>query len=170
MQTQGAAACGMCIEVLAVDNMPALNDQLTKWDYKKNITVPFIAMIFDQCTDPICEWNGYLDFVSAILWSTALYVPQWHAHHQPLLSGVSIRPHERLTLEFMLFVSNECANRTCTARSSRWPRVRPRIPHHVSMHFHFQFWPKLKVPLGLMEWHRQASALISARINCPMRC
>lgn len=125
MQTQGAAACGMCIEVLAVDNMPALNDQLTKWDYKKNITVPFIAMIFDQCTDPICEWNGYLDFVSAIRWSSALYVPQWHAHHQPLLSGVSIRPHERLTLEFMLFVSNECANRTCTARSSRWPRVRP---------------------------------------------
>lgn len=92
MQTQGAAACGMCIEVLAVDNMPSLNDQLTKWDYKKNITVPFIAMIFDQCTDPICEWNGYLDFVSAILLSSALYVPQSHTHYQPLCL------HERVTL------------------------------------------------------------------------
>jgi hypothetical protein len=65
-QTQGAAACGMCIEVTRVDNMPALNDQLTEWNYKKNISVPFIAMIFDQCTDPICEWNGYLDFVSVL--------------------------------------------------------------------------------------------------------
>ena len=32
------------------------------WDYNRNISVPFIAMVFDQCTDPICDQTGYLDF------------------------------------------------------------------------------------------------------------
>jgi hypothetical protein len=26
------------------------------------VTVPFLAMVFDQCTDPICDQTGYLDF------------------------------------------------------------------------------------------------------------
>jgi len=60
-QAEGAAACGMCIEVTKAENMPDIHDELTRWDYAKDIKTPFIAMIFDQCTDPICE-TGYLDF------------------------------------------------------------------------------------------------------------
>lgn len=60
--TEGAATCGMCIEVLRADNVPELSHDLTNWDYQKNISLPFIAMVFDQCTDPICDHQGYLDF------------------------------------------------------------------------------------------------------------
>lgn len=52
----------MCIEVTKVENMPELGDELTTWSSGSNITVPFIAMVFDQCTDPICDESGYLDF------------------------------------------------------------------------------------------------------------
>ena len=61
-QTEGAAACGMCIEVTKVENMPLLSTNNTSWDYGENISVPFLAMVFDQCDDPVCDQNGYLDF------------------------------------------------------------------------------------------------------------
>lgn len=59
---EGAAACGMCLEVTKVSNMPELSDDLTSWNYGKNVSVPFLAMVFDQCTDPICDQTGFLDF------------------------------------------------------------------------------------------------------------
>ncbi|TFJ86438.1 hypothetical protein NSK_002095 [Nannochloropsis salina CCMP1776] len=59
---EGAATCGMCLEVTKVSNMPAIADDLITWDYDRNMTVPFLAMVFDQCTDEICDQSGYLDF------------------------------------------------------------------------------------------------------------
>lgn len=41
---------------------PSAPAPTNSWDYKRNISVPFIAMVFDQCTDPICDQTGYLDF------------------------------------------------------------------------------------------------------------
>ena len=43
-----------------VSNMPEMSDDLTSWNYDKNMTVPFLAMVFDQCTDSICDQTGKL--------------------------------------------------------------------------------------------------------------
>lgn len=51
----------MCINVTAMENMPWFSDELTEWDLSREIVTPFIAMVFDQCNDPICT-SGYLDF------------------------------------------------------------------------------------------------------------
>ena len=58
---EGSLTCGMCIEVLDIENMPEFNDELTNWNYLQEIKTPFIAMVFDQCKDDICE-SGFLDF------------------------------------------------------------------------------------------------------------
>lgn len=58
---EGSLTCGMCIEVLEIENMPEFNDQLTDWDYSISKKTPFIAMVFDQCKDDICK-SGFLDF------------------------------------------------------------------------------------------------------------
>jgi hypothetical protein len=46
------------MQVTKVSNMPAIADDLITWDYDRNMTVPFLAMVFDQCTDEICDQSG----------------------------------------------------------------------------------------------------------------
>ena len=58
---EGSLTCGMCIEVLEIENMPEFNNELTDWNYLQEIKTPFIAMVFDQCKDDICK-SGFLDF------------------------------------------------------------------------------------------------------------
>jgi hypothetical protein len=54
-------SCGRCIEVLSVDRFYQFNDELTEWHYDKPNPGNFKVMVFDECTDPICE-SGFLDF------------------------------------------------------------------------------------------------------------
>jgi hypothetical protein len=54
-------SCGRCIEVLSVDRFYQFNEELTGWDYQKSNHGNFTVMVFDECTDPICE-SGFLDF------------------------------------------------------------------------------------------------------------
>jgi len=58
---EGSLTCGMCIEVFDIQKMPEFNNELTNWDYFTPKKTPFIAMVFDQCKDEICE-SGFLDF------------------------------------------------------------------------------------------------------------
>ena len=58
---EGSLTCGMCIEILNIEKMPEFNKELTNWDYFTPKKTPFIAMVFDQCKDEICE-SGFLDF------------------------------------------------------------------------------------------------------------
>src|SRR6056297_1075 len=46
------------MQVTKVSNMPAIADDLITWDYDRNMTVPFLAMVFHQCTDEICDQSG----------------------------------------------------------------------------------------------------------------
>ena len=54
-------SCGRCIEVLSVDRFYQFNKELTAWDYQQPNHGNFTVMVFDECTDPICE-SGFLDF------------------------------------------------------------------------------------------------------------
>lgn len=57
-KVQGQLACGMCLNITYIDNLPQLNFELT--DHNKTFTKHAIAMVFDQCNDPICTEN-FLD-------------------------------------------------------------------------------------------------------------
>jgi hypothetical protein len=53
--------CGACLEISGIDHFYDWNFQLTNWNYSAPHGLPFIAMVFDRCTDPICKYN-FLDF------------------------------------------------------------------------------------------------------------
>lgn len=50
--------CGACLEIYQIDNFYEWNLELTEWNYSMRKHIPFIVLVFDQCTDPICR----LDF------------------------------------------------------------------------------------------------------------
>lgn len=54
-------SCGRCIHVLSIDHFYWFNEGLTNWDYNKPHQGNLTAMVFDECTDPICN-SGFLDF------------------------------------------------------------------------------------------------------------
>lgn len=58
-KTQGQLVCGMCINITGINNLPKFNFELDSHE-KVNEESSYIAMIFDQCTDPICT-SGFLD-------------------------------------------------------------------------------------------------------------
>jgi hypothetical protein len=62
--------CGECLQVLGMKPFYSWNKELTKWTESTERAqtadsssrfLPFIVMVFDQCTDPICT-RDYLDF------------------------------------------------------------------------------------------------------------
>jgi hypothetical protein len=57
--TEGALVCGMCIQIQNISNLPLFNNELTQY-IPINVTSSHIAMIYDQCTDPICN-DAFLD-------------------------------------------------------------------------------------------------------------
>jgi hypothetical protein len=54
------SSCGRCLLVTGGKNIWKWDHELVSWD-TKDIDYPFIAMVFDQCTDPICH-DRFLDF------------------------------------------------------------------------------------------------------------
>lgn len=54
-------SCGRCIEVISINRFYKFNDELTEWDYNQTNHGNFSVMVFDECTDAICE-SGFLDF------------------------------------------------------------------------------------------------------------
>lgn len=60
---EGQFTCGLCLEVLRVDNMPRIEDELTSWDWSQDMATPFVVAVADSCSDPICQTSpAYLDF------------------------------------------------------------------------------------------------------------
>ena len=54
-------SCGRCIQISTIDRFYQFNHELTDWEYTKPDDGNFTVMVFDECTDPICE-SGFLDF------------------------------------------------------------------------------------------------------------
>lgn len=53
--------CGRCLNITKIDNFPEWNHELTQWDASRPTSLPFTAMVMDECYDPICG-DGFLDF------------------------------------------------------------------------------------------------------------
>lgn len=54
-------SCGRCIHISSIDRFYQFNHELTEWDYEKQVKGNFTVIVFDECTDAICE-GGFLDF------------------------------------------------------------------------------------------------------------
>jgi hypothetical protein len=61
MRLSAGFLCGACLKVTKIENFYEWNYQITEWYYDKPSTKPFVVMVMDQCTDPVCTTN-YLDF------------------------------------------------------------------------------------------------------------
>lgn len=53
--------CGRCLWIESIENFPVWNDQLTVWNDSLHHNGGFLAIVLDECYDPICE-TGFLDF------------------------------------------------------------------------------------------------------------
>lgn len=74
MKSSDAFLCGACLEVTHVENFYEWNSELTQWGLPiPNSPPPFLVMVMDQCTDPVCT-RDYVDF--------DIYNP-----HQPVMNG-----------------------------------------------------------------------------------
>lgn len=60
MKSSDAFLCGACLRVTRVENFYEWNTELTVWG-KPVAATPFLVMVMDQCTDPVCT-RDYLDF------------------------------------------------------------------------------------------------------------
>lgn len=52
--------CGACLTVESISNFGLFDDDIVSWN-GTGTPSPFVAMVMDQCTDPICT-KGWLDF------------------------------------------------------------------------------------------------------------
>ena len=61
MKDSGVMACGMCLNVTSAHRFLSWDAELTRWLEPQPPDRWFLAMVFDECTDPVCG-PGYLDF------------------------------------------------------------------------------------------------------------
>lgn len=59
---EGLLTCGMCLNITNIKRIPTFSNDLTNYEPNTEIQTPFLAMVFDQCKDPICQQEGFLDF------------------------------------------------------------------------------------------------------------
>lgn len=57
------SSCGRCLEITGIQNFWTFDENLTNYSYHSPwpANASFIAMVMDQCKDPICR-DGFLDF------------------------------------------------------------------------------------------------------------
>jgi len=99
--TEGTLVCGMCIQIQNISNLPLFNSELTQY-VPINVTTSHIAMIFDQCTDPICNEN-FLDidvYADNIFTKSNTYNIDWIAIDCPV--------DEFNELELLICTQNTC--------------------------------------------------------------
>ena len=125
MQEVSYFRCGECLQVLGMKPFYSWNKELTKWTESTERTewtertertewteraqiadssfIPFIVMVFDQCTDPICA-RDYLDFdIYSALQPVSHGNPtniEWISVPCPILEGE--------TIEYLFCLSTSC--------------------------------------------------------------
>jgi len=115
MQEVSYFRCGECLQVLGMKPFYSWNQELTEWTEWTERTewteiadssspfLPFIVMVFDQCTDPICT-RDYLDFdIYSPLQPVSHGNPtniEWISVPCPILEGE--------TMEYLFCLSTSC--------------------------------------------------------------
>ena len=99
---EGLLTCGMCLNITKIERMPEFSMDLTVFEPEKEIsTVPFLAMVFDQCNDPICQQEGFLDFdIYSEIPSKNIKMMEWNAVACPV--------DEKDTIELLFCTKDTC--------------------------------------------------------------
>ena len=98
---EGLLTCGMCLNITNIKRMPTFSNDLTTFEPKTQITTPFLAMVFDQCKDPICQQDGFLDFdIYSNIPSNNIEHIEWNAIECPI--------DENDTIELLFCSENTC--------------------------------------------------------------
>lgn len=101
--------CGMCINIHEIINMRNGNNELTMFD-NSTISIPFKAMVFDQCHDQICLKDGFLDFdVHSMVpptWQGNPYHVKWTAIDCPVYNEDTQSLKHRL--EYLICNKHSC--------------------------------------------------------------
>ena len=108
---EGSIVCGMCINITKISNFPLFNFELNSYE-NINTTESHVAMIFDQCTDPICT-SGFLDidvYDDNIFTKSNTYNISWNAIDCPTYDNEKI--------EFLI-----CSTNTCNMQDSKYKNV-----------------------------------------------
>ena len=98
----------MCINITSISNFPLFNDELTNYT-NINTSVSHIAMVFDQCNDPICT-SGFLDidvYADNIFFKSNTYNISWNAIDCPIYVDEKV--------EYLL-----CTVDTCNAQDTKY--------------------------------------------------
>ena len=103
MKDSGVMACGMCLNVTSAHRFFSWDTELTRWLEPQPPDRWFLAMVFDECTDPVCG-PGYLDFdiysETQPVQHGNPYGVEWHPVPCPVL------PHEYV--EYLLCTAQTC--------------------------------------------------------------
>lgn len=103
--------CGMCVEISHSKNLRnPTNHSLIDFT-NDSFNHSFIAMIFDQCTDPICvDSKGFIDFdvysKTPPVWKGNPYDIRWKAVECPVYEKNSITPKH--LLEYLICTPTTC--------------------------------------------------------------
>ena len=95
--------CGMCLNITRVHNFFLWNPELTSWIDEWPIDRPFLAMVFDQCTDPICTPHFLdIDIYNEIQ-------PVHHGNpHEIYWQAIPCPIHSEEPLEYIICTAQSC--------------------------------------------------------------
>ena len=100
---EGRETCGMCLNITKVQNFPKFSNDLTLFFPNTKIETPFTVMVFDQCKDPICQQDAFLDFdIYGNIPSTNIKFLEWHPIDCPI--------HKEEDFIELLFCSKDTCN------------------------------------------------------------
>jgi len=141
--------CGSCIQIHEIYNFAIFSNDLTSWknsDILQNKT-SFIVMVMDQCTDPICQQQGFLDF-------------DIYSETQPVQDGnpanvlwnfvpCPILPNEMI--EFLVCLSATCKKNDKQIWNSAEEILQNSSPYFLSIYIRNQRLPIWKV--SIINYH-----------------
>lgn len=85
--------CGRCLQIQSIQNFPVWNPSVTEWTFLESPQFPFLAMVMDECKDPICDY-GFLDFdIYSKTQPVALGNPfdvQWEFVDCPMMGSIEL--------------------------------------------------------------------------------
>lgn len=136
------SSCGRCIHIHSIDHFAELNTELTAWTGVSDQKTDVLAMVMDQCTDPICQ-GGFLDFdIYSETQPVATGNPrnlQWEFVPCPTLPGE--------TIEVLFCLSDACRSDGAEGRTLS-DVISRSSPYYFSLYLRNQRIPSTSVSIN----------------------
>jgi hypothetical protein len=140
--------CGACIEILNATNLrQPIDASLTKFSNASISDFPFLAMVFDQCTDPICtkDTSSFLDF--DVYSKTP---PVWMGNPSEVTwKAVPCPVEKHHFIEYLI-----CTPHSCNVRDKAYERHKRLQDLWTPYYFSFTI-RNLRIPIAAVELNNQ---------------